>query len=559
MERFGTPTDTIIARPEQYRGYPTERFVMDVPIDNEICLQGIEIPDGPWTVKNTPLPTFEQSLGFIEAGYETDSIGRPLHPWAHTLLSSEHGGIVTGKGAYYHWGPNATADPIVITTEARPRILLIQRGDTITEELPKGISALPGGFVDAGEDPLETAVRELREETNLIITTPGELVYEGPVVDRRSTLHAWANTSAYVFEIETSQPVLAADDARDAAWHYLDELSETVYGSHAQLIEKAVAHLKKKHEHEHRFQTTLALPEHERAITPIHAGHMAYKHYTVESSTVSMFVKEHDPTEFTDPEREANSRHYLLKEYEVYKYVASHGFTKIPRHVEYIENRLLALELLSEKDGCYWKARPEWLTAYVDRALVAFDELQKVPIPESPDYEEVIAPTYQTFWKEGWDAIDEDTIAKVRQRIIQFSPSWTKEQQTSAQQLSDTLEFLKDRALSLERDVPLYFAHNDARQSNLSFNPEDDMRLADWSWAGGAPKDGDITMLLIDLAKAGHSVEKYSDAINRDYALILIGTWLAHSTWQTRDGSTSVREHQLASAVTAFKLLEGLS
>ena len=45
------------------------------------------------------------------------------------------------------------------------------------------------------------------------------------------------------------------------------------------------------------------------------------------------------------------------------------------------------------------------------------------------------------------------------------------------------------------------------------------------------------------------------EVFNKEHAQTLIGFWLAHSLWQTRDGSSTVREHQVASAVAAHQLL----
>ncbi len=219
-----------ITNPENYPGYPTQRLILDT---TGVDMQGMEIPDGGWTMNALPLPTPQESLNFTQKGYTTDSLGRPLHPWADLLLSSETGGTVTGKGAYWHWGPNATADPIVITTEERPRVLLIKRSDT-------GAMALPGGFLDGDEDPYVAALRELKEETGLADVSDGRLIYQGPVADLRTTIHAWAETNAYLFTIDEPKEVHGDDDALAADWWYLDELSDKLFGSHANLIKLAL-------------------------------------------------------------------------------------------------------------------------------------------------------------------------------------------------------------------------------------------------------------------------------------------------------------------------------
>jgi len=229
MEAFVEPS--LQTRPEHYPGYPTERLTLNLP--SEYPLQDIDIPDGPWSFNTTPPPTPEATALFTNQGYETDSLGRPLHPWAHRLLSTENGGVTTGKGAYWHWGPNPTADPLVITNEPRRRILLIERSDT-------GALALPGGFVNGDEPPHAAALRELQEETGLQLTQKGLLIYKGPVADLRTTLHAWAETSAYVFSVDSPYEVTGNDDALNAAWYFIDELPASLFGSHAHLIKLAL-------------------------------------------------------------------------------------------------------------------------------------------------------------------------------------------------------------------------------------------------------------------------------------------------------------------------------
>jgi hypothetical protein len=46
-----------------------------------------------------------------------------------------------------------------------------------------------------------------------------------------------------------------------------------------------------------------------------------------------------------------------------------------------------------------------------------------------------------------------------------------------------------------------------------------------------------------------------NEYFNENHAPTLIGFWLAHSLWVTHDGSDTVRSHQVASAATAFELI----
>ena len=67
---------------------------------------------------------------------------------------------------YKYPRPTVTADCVVITHEAEPRVLLIKRGG----EPFKDCSAIPGGFMEMNETTEQCAVRELKEETNIVIS-----------------------------------------------------------------------------------------------------------------------------------------------------------------------------------------------------------------------------------------------------------------------------------------------------------------------------------------------------------------------------------------------------
>lgn len=88
------------------------------------------------------------------------------------------------------------------------RLLLIRRG----REPGKGLWSIPGGRIEAGETDEEAVVREVREETGLIVT-PGPLI--GSVLRPRCNdemeIRDYAATA-------TGGILTAGDDADGAMW-----------------------------------------------------------------------------------------------------------------------------------------------------------------------------------------------------------------------------------------------------------------------------------------------------------------------------------------------------
>lgn len=109
----------------------------------------------------------------------------------------------------------------------------VRRGDSvllIQRKHPpmKGAWALPGGFVDQGEDPLHAAIRELKEETGLDGHSPTLLMVMGePNRDPRKHI------VSIVYEISVSDEQLpvGGDDAADAKFWPI----ETVFSGELEL------------------------------------------------------------------------------------------------------------------------------------------------------------------------------------------------------------------------------------------------------------------------------------------------------------------------------------
>jgi len=112
------------------------------------------------------------------------------------------------------------------------RLLLVRRG------MPpeKGKWSIPAGFVDRGEDPQETAVREAEEETGLQVQITGLVdVYFNPSVRPN---HPGASIFILYRAECTGGQLQAGDDAAAAAFFTLDELPEIAFASTHDAIQR---------------------------------------------------------------------------------------------------------------------------------------------------------------------------------------------------------------------------------------------------------------------------------------------------------------------------------
>lgn len=116
-------------------------------------------------------------------------------------------------------------------------ILLVRRG----REPFAGRWALPGGFVDWGEEAAVAAVREAREETGVeveIAAAPLVLTEtEDPRGDTLNVNYPCLPTTPGL------PPPTPGDDAADAAWWRLDEVPELAFPNHRRTLdEMGLAH-----------------------------------------------------------------------------------------------------------------------------------------------------------------------------------------------------------------------------------------------------------------------------------------------------------------------------
>lgn len=133
---------------------------------------------------------------------------------------------------YEYPRPAVSADVVVLDCET-DSILLIQR----KKDPFAGSWALPGGFMDMDESADVAAIRELKEETELIVESVKQIgAYSTVDRDPRGRVV----TVAFFTTASQSDHIAAADDAADARWFSINELPDLAF-DHAKIISDGLA------------------------------------------------------------------------------------------------------------------------------------------------------------------------------------------------------------------------------------------------------------------------------------------------------------------------------
>ena len=127
----------------------------------------------------------------------------------------------------------------LVDTGENYKFLSIKRG----KEPFKGMWANPGGNIDESENPRDAAVRELEEETNLVIE-PDNFYYVGafdkPYRDPRNKNCV---SHAFVIVLDEMPDVVAGDDATECTWNdvsYDGDVTVDMAFDHAEIIKKSI-------------------------------------------------------------------------------------------------------------------------------------------------------------------------------------------------------------------------------------------------------------------------------------------------------------------------------
>lgn len=139
--------------------------------------------------------------------------------------------------SYKYPRPALTADCIVFARKEQDfRVLLVQRAN----EPYKGKWAFPGGFMNMDETTEETARRELKEETGLIVDDISQIgTFDRVDLDPRGRVI----TVAYFVVIDGIREVKGGDDAAVARWFCIQNLPELAF-DHQEIMEVALRKLR---------------------------------------------------------------------------------------------------------------------------------------------------------------------------------------------------------------------------------------------------------------------------------------------------------------------------
>lgn len=156
--------------------------------------------------------------------------------WAYRTGGAAVADSKKNEFTYPYPRPSLTVDIAVVTLEARPRVLLIQR----KAEPFAGKWALPGGFVDENERLADAARRELKEETGL---EPSELEQLHTFGDPGRDPRGWTVSVVYLTRVRPDEltPV-AGDDAAAVSWFPLDDLPSLAF-DHAEILRRVRSEL----------------------------------------------------------------------------------------------------------------------------------------------------------------------------------------------------------------------------------------------------------------------------------------------------------------------------
>ncbi|MDO4159387.1 MAG: NUDIX domain-containing protein [Prevotellaceae bacterium] len=120
---------------------------------------------------------------------------------------------------------NPAAAVVAFITNSKGELLIERRKN----EPAKGTLDLPGGFADTLETAEESVVREVKEETGLVVSSV-KYLFSLPNIYRYSGLDVQTLDMFYECTVEDSTQLQAGDDASECMWVDLKDIHTEQFG-----------------------------------------------------------------------------------------------------------------------------------------------------------------------------------------------------------------------------------------------------------------------------------------------------------------------------------------
>jgi len=243
--RAGPIRTCIVGYDKDHSSYYLKKFpqwdLVEIPMKYEV--DATEIREELFLFTEGDGPKFTPEHHVSE--YHWAMIDQQARPIKDQLIK-EWKHIVKYQSSWIHTPYPVTFVTVDAVVTQAGHILLVERGAAPGE----GLWALPGGFIGQNETLVESALRELREETGLKVPKPvlvGSIAKEHTYDDPHRSTRGRTITHAFHFrlnDMETGLPkVKGDDDARDAFWVPLSEFVQSrnkMFEDHYSIVEHMI-------------------------------------------------------------------------------------------------------------------------------------------------------------------------------------------------------------------------------------------------------------------------------------------------------------------------------